>query len=347
MWAKKQHMNAFVYALSKHYPFVVYDTETTGLSKADYVVQFSGFYMEYNDLTHMYEKTKELNLYIKPPFYMTEDVVQIHGLTNEFLADKPTEEEAFPQIYSFLNRPAIILGYHVSFDNGMMESMFKRQGKEFLPNAVIDVHNMVKEACLKVELKIVDAKLSTITKALNLHQDISFHSADDDVEATWRVAEWIGNRYIIQLRKDKLSQEQGIKKQQAVLQSGRLYGPNKYTKRVYCTILCQGKPSSLYYDIYNGCWRESNQDSISLDCLDMDYIHTQLLEEAKRQRIEKKILALQKKGKLTTEKEQDDFYKEEMQKEHKETVSSIFHDFSIRVDKVYRGGGALHEVNLS
>lgn len=334
MWAKKNYLNLFLYAVSKHYPLTIFDTETTGLSQADYIVQFAGQRLEYNETKKEYEVTKEIDLYIKPPVIMSEDVINIHGLTNEFLAAKPTEEECFDEIYNFLNYPSIILGYNVKFDIKMTKGMFERQGKTFAPSSVIDVFGMVKEACIKTD-DLPDRKLETIARYFKLDKDITFHSAVDDVTATWRVARFLCDAYIETLKQDK-----DIVKVKGFLADGTVWNKSKYVNRIYCTVIAQGKRISLYYDNYRSCWCE-NRDTPAdiMRWLDMDDIHEQLLQEAKRQTVREKLGKLKEKGKIR-EEDMEHLYAEELSKISEVKPDKIKYDFKVQA------GGKLNEIKF-
>ncbi len=90
----------FYQLLQQHKPFIIYDLETTGKKKdTDRIVQLSA--NRYEVRAGAYQLVDSINIYMKPPFPMEQSVVDIHGITNEFLKDKPREDEVFPVIYKF------------------------------------------------------------------------------------------------------------------------------------------------------------------------------------------------------------------------------------------------------
>lgn len=324
MWAKKNHLNLFLYSVSKHYPITIFDTETTGLSKTDYIVQFAGQRLEYNEEKKNYEVTKDIDIFIKPPIIMSQEVIEIHGLTNEFLATKPTEDECFNEIFDFLNYPSIIMGYNVSFDIKMVKGMFERQGKNFNPTSVVDVYQMVRESCIKAD-NSNDRKLETMTRYFKLDEDISFHSSADDVLATWRVAQHLCHLYINTLNNDK-----NIIPVKGFLSEGTVWNKSKYVNRIYCTIIAQGKRFYLYYDNFYGCWC-TNKDTPSdiARYLDMDDIHEQLIMEAKRQMIQEKWNKMKKENKLN-DTDWNTFYTQELSKISKIKPDKIKYNFHVQ-----------------
>ena len=68
----------------------VIDTETTGInSNKDRIVQFSG--KKYRIRDQKMEQIAEMDIYIKAPFPMPEAAMRVNGITDEVLADKPSE----------------------------------------------------------------------------------------------------------------------------------------------------------------------------------------------------------------------------------------------------------------
>ena len=69
---------------------IVFDTETTGLDpfSGDKLVEIGAVELE----DHL-PTGRKFHQYINPMRSMSEEVIKIHGLTEEFLSDKPTFEE--------------------------------------------------------------------------------------------------------------------------------------------------------------------------------------------------------------------------------------------------------------
>ena len=172
--------------------FIVFDTETTGLDKkVDYVVQLSA--IKYKVTNHVMEEIDTLNLYMKPPFYMEQKVIDVHKITNEFLEDKPTEKEVIEDITGFFGEKPVIVGYNSSFDIGMMEAMYKRCNKTFGFTVHLDVLQMARDLVNPDDTK--DYKLGTITGLYGLDDGITFHDSMMDVKATARLLNVFYNEY--------------------------------------------------------------------------------------------------------------------------------------------------------
>ena len=130
-WKSKIVTEKFQNAIKNRKKICIFDVETTGLSKdKDRIVQFSAIIAEPNQYG-IYQETSFLDLYIKQPVYMTQQVINIHHITNEFLEDKPMESEVVNEIYNFLKKADFISGYNIArFDIAFLDKMLGRFGIE-------------------------------------------------------------------------------------------------------------------------------------------------------------------------------------------------------------------------
>lgn len=246
-WNSKENTLNFWKAVSDGRKFVIFDLETTGLKKnADVIVEFSAIVVE--KVNGIYDFTEFVEYYIKPPFVMTPEVVAVHGITNEFLEDKPLEEEIWPLVKDFFERHSedVICGYNVGFDTKFMEVWAKRHKDEFAPKEVIDMFAMVKENIFFDEHE-GNRKLSDILSILYPAKQYKFHDASDDIKATWDVGKGILTKFVEQKPVPEYAKPTGQ------LISYEYWSMGK-TQRLYCTIKVDGKYYEIYYDIYQSCW---------------------------------------------------------------------------------------------
>lgn len=101
------------------------DTETTGLNAAagDRVIEIGCVEMLNRRLTG-----RNLHFYINPERPSHEDAVKVHGLTDEFLADKPVFAAIADELCSFVEGAEIII-HNAAFDVGFLDEEFKRLGR--------------------------------------------------------------------------------------------------------------------------------------------------------------------------------------------------------------------------
>src|SRR3990167_1709266 len=101
------------------------DTETTGLSpdSGDRIVEIGCVEMVNRRLTG-----RHLHFYINPERLNSEDAVRVHGLTDEFLADKPTFAALVDQIMDYCAGAEVII-HNAAFDIGFLNAELARCGK--------------------------------------------------------------------------------------------------------------------------------------------------------------------------------------------------------------------------
>lgn len=161
----------------------VIDTETTGInSNKDRIVQFSG--KKYRIRDQKMEQIAEMDIYIKAPFPMPEAAMRVNGITDEFLADKPSEEDVVAEICAFMEG-SILVGYNVDFDIRMISALCDRTHTPLQCSGKMDVLEVARDLVEKKEVQ--NHKLETISKYFGIDEGITFHSLIDDVEATARL----------------------------------------------------------------------------------------------------------------------------------------------------------------
>lgn len=164
--------------------FIVFDTETTGTDPArDRIIELSAIKFVVNNHTAI--QIDSMDLYIKPPFLMEQKIIDIHGITNEFLADKPTEEEVFKQIKEFFGQTPVVVGHNIVFDISMLNALYLRQLEVFTPEVYLDTVEMARDLITDKETE--NYKLKTLADLYGLSDGITFHNAMDDVKATSRL----------------------------------------------------------------------------------------------------------------------------------------------------------------
>jgi len=102
------------------------DTETTGLSpeNGDRVIEVGCIEMDNRRLTG-----RHLHFYLNPERRNSEDAVKVHGLTDEFLADKPLFAHVVDEMLEFVSGAEIII-HNAGFDVGFLNEELRRCGRE-------------------------------------------------------------------------------------------------------------------------------------------------------------------------------------------------------------------------
>ena len=101
------------------------DTETTGLdaSAGDRIIEIGCLEMVNRRLTG-----RRLHHYLNPERRSHEDAVKVHGLTDEFLADKPKFAQVCDEVLEFLHGADVVI-HNAPFDVGFLEAELRRVGK--------------------------------------------------------------------------------------------------------------------------------------------------------------------------------------------------------------------------
>jgi DNA polymerase-3 subunit epsilon len=101
------------------------DTETTGLSAegGDRIIEIGCVELVNRKLTG-----NNLHFYINPERDSHEDALRVHGISNEFLRDKPRFVEVADEVLSYL-RDAEIIIHNAAFDVGFLNKELELIGK--------------------------------------------------------------------------------------------------------------------------------------------------------------------------------------------------------------------------
>jgi len=167
---------------------VVLDTETTGFEPADghRIVEIGCVEL----FDHM-PTGRSWRAYLNPERLVPVETTRIHGLTDEFLADKPKFPEVVEEFLEFIGDAALVI-HNASFDLKFVNAELHRVGKAPIPHArAIDTIEIAKA-------KIPGARYSLDELCKRFAIDLSArtkHGALLDAELTAQVyLELVGGR---------------------------------------------------------------------------------------------------------------------------------------------------------
>ena len=114
---------------------IFFDTETTGLNpeSGDRVVDIGLVEMVNRQLTG-----RHLHFYLNPERDMPEEAFRVHGLSSEFLADKPKFAQIVDEFLAFIEG-AELVAHNAAFDVGFINAELKRCGRPPLHECVDNV----------------------------------------------------------------------------------------------------------------------------------------------------------------------------------------------------------------
>ena len=103
---------------------VVLDTETTGIDpkQGHRIIEIGCVEMIDRKLTK-----RHFHVYINPDREVEEEAFRVHGISNEFLADKPRFHEIAQEFFDFIKGAELII-HNAPFDIGFMDHEFAKLG---------------------------------------------------------------------------------------------------------------------------------------------------------------------------------------------------------------------------
>src|SRR5258708_22231609 len=119
---------------------IVLDTETTGLDPlAGHRVVEVGCI----ELVNTVATGKTFHAYFNPEMIMPAGAEEIHGLTDDFLADKPLFADKVDDFLAFIGDDQLVI-HNAQFDIGFLNAELERVGRVKLANAYIDTVSMAR-----------------------------------------------------------------------------------------------------------------------------------------------------------------------------------------------------------
>lgn len=171
-------------------PLAVFDIEATGLNiSKDRIVEIAILKIHPNGVQEQF--TTRIN----PEMEMTQEVIDIHGISNEEAKKYPTLSEIAPQIIAFIG-DADLAGYNSNkFDIPILAEELLRVGQKL---------DIASKKCIDVQNIFHKMEQRTLVAAYKFYCDSDLenaHSAFADTIATWEVLESQLKRYP-ELKKD-------------------------------------------------------------------------------------------------------------------------------------------------
>lgn len=103
---------------------IVLDTETTGIDpeQGHRIIEIGCVEMMERQLTG-----RHYHVYVNPEREVEAEAISIHGITNEYLADKPLFRDIATEFFEFIKGAELVI-HNAAFDVGFMDAEFRRLG---------------------------------------------------------------------------------------------------------------------------------------------------------------------------------------------------------------------------
>ena len=108
---------------------IILDTETTGL---DFKTGHRIIEIGCVELVNRKFTGNEYHTYINPERESDEGALRVHGLTTEFLADKPKFSEIYEEFIDFIKDSELLI-HNAEFDIGFLDNEIKLVSKDLVP----------------------------------------------------------------------------------------------------------------------------------------------------------------------------------------------------------------------
>ncbi len=120
---------------------IVLDTETTGLSpkSGDKIVEIGCV-----ELINHIPSGKHYHIYLNPERDMPEEAFRIHGISSEFLADKPIFYSEYQKFMEFIANSTLII-HNAPFDLGFLNAELKNCSQKPITNKIIDTVQLARK----------------------------------------------------------------------------------------------------------------------------------------------------------------------------------------------------------
>lgn len=248
---------------------VVYDLETTGLTASkERIIELAAIKYQVVPNNGDYDLVEKdvYHQFFNPGRPLPDVIVQLTGITDADLHDKPDERDCIEDVASFFDG-CIVAGYNIlTFDNLFMAEYFGRCGKFFRPEGSIDCLKMAKNR-LRLREDVENFKLVTIGHYFGIQFEA--HSAIEDTRTTGK---------LVQLFVHEYAEEERIP--DAIPKKGRLR-PNIRTIsfwqgfRGFARIYVNMDVGSIYYDIRSGIWGGKD---VEVESLDMPWLEEHIFQ---------------------------------------------------------------------
>ena len=120
---------------------IILDTETTGLhvERGDRIIEVAGI-----ELFDRARRGRSFQRYVNPEREIDEDAIRVHGITNEFLKEKPGFADIADDFLSFIGEDMLVM-HNGFFDLGFLNEELGRCGRSPIPRLrVVDTLEMAR-----------------------------------------------------------------------------------------------------------------------------------------------------------------------------------------------------------
>jgi len=151
--------------------FVVFDTETTGLStKTDRILSIGAIAIQQNTLF----VNDSFDQFVQQTHF-NKNTVEIHGIIKHGSQEKLSEKKAVEEFIKYIGN-SVLVAHHAAFDIAMINEALKRMGIKSLKNKTIDTGVLYKKLANSSKKHV---SLDSLCKEFNIHPQDRHTAAGD------------------------------------------------------------------------------------------------------------------------------------------------------------------------
>ncbi len=158
--------------------FVAFDTETTGLwAPANRIVELGAVKFRLGS-----EQVEVLSSLINPERTIPKEVIAIHGITDEMVADAPSCKPVLEKFLAFCGEGSILLAHNALFDISFLACELDRAELQFGDNLVLDTVDIFR----RLDPALPSYSLLSLARSFGVSQSQQ-HRALGDAELVYRL----------------------------------------------------------------------------------------------------------------------------------------------------------------
>lgn len=147
---------------------IILDTETTGIDfNENRIVEIGCI-----ELIDFVPTQNKFQVYCNPKMNIPQRVIDVHGITNEFLENKPKFEEIVDNFLEYIQNDPLVM-HNARFDVGFLNKELEKIGRNPIKNKIIDTLQIAKKKFPKEKVN-----LNALCKKYNISLiERSYHGA--------------------------------------------------------------------------------------------------------------------------------------------------------------------------
>lgn len=151
---------------------VMFDTETTGFSPSkDRLVELGAVKIENGQIV------ARTNWLINPGRKIPDRVINVHGISNEMVKDKPSFAEIYPEFLAFIG-DSILMAHNARFDVDFVRAEILRASQPLPSNTTVDTLKLFR----KWYPDAPSHKVGALIDFIGIQKDEDLHRGDVDAE---------------------------------------------------------------------------------------------------------------------------------------------------------------------